>query len=411
MLISLNASTLSVSTNNNLVNYLHSSSSSGLVAGTFKIEGAFSAYDFNDVSSDFDWIYQSLDDGSIYQLQGIPPTADNLFGWKQAYVTPNKTQWYMIYIGDWDNDGDTKFDWILVNPNNTTQIYKLTGVSSTGQFIYSDNLNLPYTFLEVDGKKFVQFNNTSASLETWYRYTVHSNSIVKKDGKFIALVPPHSPPKAFPKNGSTLISSEDGINWKKLNVELPGIYRSIIATPVYFYAVGLPFNNRPAGSIIRSIDGHTWEEVFVSKRHLFDIAMSNDTLVAVGEHKRIVTSKDGIKWQEKVLGIEGGVLYDITYSKNDLLVSGDPKAIFSTKDMEHWSTLDTTNQAFGIRNSLFANGLFLLVADGFTLIYDGNNIKYIQRYSNYKEVVYKNRFLSFDENNVSMSSDGITWTK
>jgi len=49
----------------------------------------------------------------------------------------------MIKLDDWDNDGETKFDWVLyLNQNNASKIYKLGGVSDTGNFIYEklDNL-------------------------------------------------------------------------------------------------------------------------------------------------------------------------------------------------------------------------------------------------------------------------------
>jgi len=260
----------------------------------------------------------------------------------------------------------------------------------------------------------------NTTIETWYRYTVpkvkNNNRIVKKDGIFIALVDPYRPEKVFPlaiqsgpKNGSTLISSIDGITWVEMNVELPGTYISIIETPTYFYAVGLSLNNYKLGSIVRSIDGKVWEEVLVFKRNLSDIAIWNGTLVAVGPYGDIVTSKDGTTWEEKK--IDTHQLYSIAYSENELIVSGDIKML-STKDMEYWISLDTAiSQYTAVRNSLFANGLFMLVTYDSTHIFDGNNFRYVERKSNLKEVVYHNKFLSFDENSVSISSDGITWTK
>ena len=94
------------------------------------------------------------------------------------------------------------------------------------------------SFFTIDkGKGFWVYNkdgncSLNTMIETWYKYTVpnvspnvNANSkIVKKGSKFLALIDLHIPPKSIATTGSTLISSEDGINWKNMNVELPGTY-------------------------------------------------------------------------------------------------------------------------------------------------------------------------------------------
>jgi hypothetical protein len=107
-----------------------------------KVSGAFAPYDFAGVSSAFDWTF-TTSSGTVYQLQGKAPIQSDVFGWKEVNVTPGTTQWYMSYLGDWDGDGKTKFDWVLVG-NGTNAVYKLAGVADNGNFAYSSKIDLPY---------------------------------------------------------------------------------------------------------------------------------------------------------------------------------------------------------------------------------------------------------------------------
>ncbi len=105
---------------------------------SFTKTGTFTMYDFEGVPNAFDWVFVASD-GSVYQLQGSEPTDNDVFGWKRVAVTPtiDHNSWNMIYLGDFDYDGDSRFDWVLYqNQDETKQIYKLAGVSRDGTFVY-----------------------------------------------------------------------------------------------------------------------------------------------------------------------------------------------------------------------------------------------------------------------------------
>lgn len=250
-------------------------------------------------------------------------------------------------------------------------------------------------------------------LKTWYKFSVPNvngnNKIVKRDGRFLALIDPYTPPKEIATTGSRLIYSEDGINWYDMSVELPIVCSSIIATEDFLYAVGDSYQSSQAGSIIRSSDSYNWEEVYLSKNNLSNLSNiidRNGILIAVGLYGDIIISKDGYNWEEKNFG--NYQLSNISYSDNELIVAGGIN-ILSTKDMENWTLLDNDNLIESTANNLYANGLFLLIDYNLTRIYNGNSFTYIKRGSNLKEVVYEDKFLNLDEN-ASISSDGITWT-
>ena len=100
----------------------------------FDISGSFAAYDFGEDGKidPFDWTFV-LPNGRIFQLQGNTPTDTDIFGWKETVITPNDSTFLMAYMGDWDNDGDARFDWLVLDIANQ-KVYKLNGVVETGAY-------------------------------------------------------------------------------------------------------------------------------------------------------------------------------------------------------------------------------------------------------------------------------------
>ncbi|MEA2111459.1 MAG: hypothetical protein U9P71_05370 [Campylobacterota bacterium] len=134
-----------------------------LSSKSFTIMGTFSSYDFEPTKDNdpFDWVFTMSSSGKSYQLQGDAPDDDNVFGWKEATVTPPSAQWYMFSLGeDVDGDGSVKFDWILVSAKNQA-IYKLAGVKDDGTFDYSDRIVIDVV---KNGDKLI-FENLSNEIE------------------------------------------------------------------------------------------------------------------------------------------------------------------------------------------------------------------------------------------------------
>ena len=122
---------------------------------TYDITGEFSQYDFADKDNAFDWVFKMNMNSKIYQLQGNNPTDSNLFGWKEVSVSPEKANYYMASMGDWDKDGKTKFDWLVLSTDGQN-IYKLEGVADNGTFKYSAKLDI---------KAVINSDKTSFSIE------------------------------------------------------------------------------------------------------------------------------------------------------------------------------------------------------------------------------------------------------
>ncbi len=116
-----------------------------LAKKSYDIMGSFAAHDFSGVGKAFDWVF-STTSGTVFQLQGVPATSDNVFGWKAVKgVTNLSPAWYMFPLGDdVDGDGNEKFDWIFIGAGSKA-VYKLAGVKKDGTFQYSKAINLSYT--------------------------------------------------------------------------------------------------------------------------------------------------------------------------------------------------------------------------------------------------------------------------
>ncbi|MEA2111360.1 MAG: hypothetical protein U9P71_04865 [Campylobacterota bacterium] len=113
---------------------------------SYMIGGSFGRHDFAGVESSFDWAF-TTPRGSSFQLQGIPATSGDVFGWAAADIPTPTPAWYMFALNvDIDDDGTMKFDWILASTDmNNKMVFKLSGVSGTGEFLYSDRINVNYS--------------------------------------------------------------------------------------------------------------------------------------------------------------------------------------------------------------------------------------------------------------------------
>ncbi len=117
-----------------------------LSKGSYTINGTFGVHDFSHAEAAFDWAYTTAK-GTSYQLQGIAPTSNDVFGWKTVNITTPKPKWYMFSLGsDVDGDGNQKFDWVLLSANlNNKSVYKLAGVAENQTFKYSAKLDINYS--------------------------------------------------------------------------------------------------------------------------------------------------------------------------------------------------------------------------------------------------------------------------
>ncbi len=115
-----------------------------LLSKPHTVMGTFGAHDFDGVDKAFDWAFTISSNGKSYQLQGIPATQNDVFGWKEVDIATPKAAWSMFPLDINDNGEIGKFEWILVG-TDFQAVYKLDGTSDNGSFDYSDPIELNYT--------------------------------------------------------------------------------------------------------------------------------------------------------------------------------------------------------------------------------------------------------------------------
>jgi len=114
-----------------------------LAQRVYEISGVFGKYDFENTDDNYDWAFTTSENIS-YQLQGNSQIENDVFGWKEVSITVVKPSWYMIFLDrDVDQDQSLMFDWVLVNMDYSL-VYKLKGVTSEGNFLYSEKIDVPY---------------------------------------------------------------------------------------------------------------------------------------------------------------------------------------------------------------------------------------------------------------------------
>ena len=137
----------------------------------FYFSGKFYYYDFDGSPAHYDFAYEAYT-GEILQLRGKNSTVDDLFGWKEIdIVLPSNPLYYFLYLGDFDEDGDSRFDWVLVHLDKKVA-YKLIGKSLSDTFVWSENIPVS---VNVEGD-FVAFEKTFEEEETMQTDNTQTNT-------------------------------------------------------------------------------------------------------------------------------------------------------------------------------------------------------------------------------------------
>lgn len=213
---------------------------------------------------------------------------------------------------------------------------------------------------------------------------------------------------------SRILSSQDGINWKYVDLPLPyGHLQSVIYGNGTFIAVG------QYGTILSSEDGEHWF-ARSARTNLRNAAYGNGLFIGVsGDDRTIISSQNGISWTSRTELIYEDYLSDVTFGDGKFVAVGvidDHNAglILTSSDGIEWeetlrgtvSRLKAVGHGKGIFVAVGENGLILTSRDG---------VRWTARYSNTTSnllgVAYGNDiFVAVGEGGaITTSSDGIEW--
>ncbi|MDD4753006.1 MAG: S-layer homology domain-containing protein [Desulfitobacteriaceae bacterium] len=238
----------------------------------------------------------------------------------------------------------------------------------------------------------------------------------------------------------TLITSNDGVDWQKIQVgEDLDYLRGMAYGDGKYVIVGNAGDNDYAARIYTSNNGTDWHETAAVPHHrLNDVAYGEGKFVAVGMYGKILVSENGEDWVTKTVTYpdkKKTTLQSIIYSDaqkkfvaaGTMGVSDDHRGgIMTSEDGENWTVTysDTGNSLWDVT---YGNGIFVAVGGKETGTYfsatssDGESWMPYTSYSGYAQlfsVKYDGaRFIAAGRTPLpgvnaftAISTDGVTWT-
>ena len=136
--------------------------------------------------------------------------------------------------------------------------------------------------------------------------------VVYGNGKFVAA-----------GDGSTVVSSPDGLAWTRMAVPAGAVFFGIAHSGSRFVAAGIGATATPRGVATYSDDGITWTAATLPAGvgQINAIAYGAGRFVAVGETGRIYTSTDGAAFTEVTSPVANS-LSAISYAENLFVATG-----------------------------------------------------------------------------------------
>jgi hypothetical protein len=189
---------------------------------SFKISGEFFYYDFLNVPSHWDYVFKPINTSIYLQLRGNNPQINDVFGWKKTDIDiVTLSDYYFVYIGDFDLDNDSRFDWLLIRKKNK-KAYKLVGSSIDDTFKWSSPL--PVTF-DIKHPSIIFVADDIVSIESIFVDKEPSNDYLSTSNKYKKDSSQISNPPLFPAESTTSIDNSDKLTLPpsvpSTNLELP----------------------------------------------------------------------------------------------------------------------------------------------------------------------------------------------
>jgi photosystem II stability/assembly factor-like uncharacterized protein len=187
-----------------------------------------------------------------------------------------------------------------------------------------------------------------------------------------------------------------------------------------FIAVGY------AGTILSSQDGITWTPITSGVNYILESIIYSEKLqlfVIVGGYNgngKILTSQNGTVWTEQNVGNIPS-LFDVTYSKEkELFVAcGNEETILTSTDGINWNDMQILQEGYAINAIIYVNELNIFIAVGTHIFTSGDGINWIDRPlpANVQEYLYsivwaeESHLLIIPQDyNYLISTNGIFWT-
>ena len=192
--------------------------------------------------------------------------------------------------------------------------------------------------------------------------TDRENPIFEEEPKFMAI-----------GRDGTIISSENGFDWRSINSGTKLNFVDIVFGKNKFVAIG----NR---GMIYVIEGNTWKEIDLkTDLYLMGITFDGQKFIVVGNKGLLITSEDGENWTSVKTGIENlgwsSELWDIATGKNRFVATGRNGTIIYSENGKKWEKVNSGVYSEVLHGIAFGNNKFVVVGENGTVLAssDGKN--------------------------------------
>lgn len=230
-------------------------------------------------------------------------------------------------------------------------------------------------FTSSNGVNWVKRVGDTQSMPPFY------SAVIYAGGSFIAV----GGAGGIQQSKSVVVTSPDGKTWTERETTGKSFLNSVAAGNGRVVAVGGGFPM--ANTVLTSRDGVSWTD-FSETPRLSAVLFANDSFVAAGDNGLILTSADGVLWQQRQTGTTAH-LNDLVFDGRALVAVGTSGTILRSNDGINWSS-QTSHSRVHLTGATTGKGLFVVVGGDQIMALDGT--------------------LAATPRALLSSSDGITWT-
>jgi len=231
---------------------------------------------------------------------------------------------------------------------------------------------------------------------------------------------------------ATILTSHDGKNWIKQNVDVPSVLTDVAHGSGIYVAVGYTARTK-AATILTSPDAKRWTKQNIpTAGSLIGVAYGNGIFVAVGYNEQtqttvVFTSSDGKNWTKQDPNMSLAVT-DVIYANRTFIAIGNSSngaVVLASSDGQNWTRYSLIKIQGALGSIIYGNGIYVTVGFDFDspLIFtssDGRNWnrQNVSVPALLIDVTYGNGLyvtVGFDRNTraavILTSKDGRRWTK
>jgi photosystem II stability/assembly factor-like uncharacterized protein len=210
----------------------------------------------------------------------------------------------------------------------------------------------------------------------------------------------------------TILTSKNGTTWTTQKTNTTKTLQSIIFSRSNFFAVG------DSGIALKSSDGVNW--IVISSgttRNITAIESCDSLIIAFADSGVVIQGYDNnSKWRSSQLSWIKPVIRDLISQDSQFIAVGDDGIILTSKDGIYWDDNRVTSTD-ELKTIIYFNNQFIIGADYGMLFFSNDGINWTTKYCGYSDylnsmIVCNNKIFAAASNNTILTSDdGLQWSK